>query len=83
MALKSICNKLYKDFHSLLLSIYYYNNFIIRFLTDLLISIDLKSNSYNIILVSIDYQIKMLYYKPVKATINTIGLAKITNNMML
>ena len=47
------------------------------FITGLLILANCKSDSYNSILVIIDQFIKMVYYKPVKVTIDTPGLAKL------
>ena len=45
------------------------------FVTGLPISINWKRDSYNSILVIINWLTKMVYYKPVKITINAPGLA--------
>lgn len=44
---------------------------------------DYKDNSYNLILVIIDYLSKMTPYKPVKVIINIIGLTKFITNIMI
>ena len=38
---------------------------------------DWKGDSYNLILVIVDRLTKMVYYKPIKITINAPGLAEI------
>ena len=40
-------------------------------------SVDWKSNSYNSILVIINWLTKMIHYKPVKVTIDALGLAEV------
>ena len=47
------------------------------FVTGLPILIDWKGDSYDSILVIIYWLTKMVYYKPVKVTINAPGLAKV------
>ena len=47
------------------------------FVTGLPISADWKGESYDSILVIIDWLTKMVHYKPVKVTINTPGLAEV------
>ena len=46
------------------------------FVTGLLISIDVKRDSYNSILVIVNQLTKIVYYKSVKITLNAPGLAK-------
>ena len=46
-------------------------------MTGLLLSTNYKNNSFNSILVIINRLIKMVYYKPVKVTINILRLAKV------
>lgn len=53
------------------------------FVIELLILTDWKSETYNSILVIIDWLIEMVYYKPVKVTINTPRLAKIILNIVV
>ena len=47
------------------------------FMTGLLILIDWKSESYDTIIVIVDKFTKIVYYKPVKITINAQGLAEV------
>ena len=47
------------------------------FVTDLPISTNWKGDSYNFILVIINRLTKMVYYKPVKITINAPGLTEV------
>ncbi len=49
----------------------------IDFVTSLLILASWKSDSYDSILVIVDRLTKMVYYVPVKVTINAPGLAKL------
>ena len=48
----------------------------IDFVTGLPILTDWKGNSYDSILVIVNWLTKMVYYKPVKDTINALGLAE-------
>ena len=48
-----------------------------NFVTSLLLSSDWKSDSYDSILVIINRLTKMVHYKPVKVTINALGLAEV------
>ena len=47
------------------------------FVTGLPISIDWKRDSYNSILVIVDWLTKMVHYKPVKIILDIPGLAKV------
>lgn len=47
------------------------------------ISVNWKSDSYNLILVIINYLIKIVYYKLVKVTINALGLVKVIINVII
>ena len=53
------------------------------FVTGLLISANWKSDNYNLILVIVDQLIKMVYYIPVKVTIDALGLAKVIINVIM
>lgn len=53
------------------------------FLTDLLVSTNWKSKTYNSILVIVDRLTKMIYYKPVKVITDTSGLAKVIINVIV
>ena len=52
-----------------------------NFVTGLPILTDWKGDSYDLIFVIIDRLTKMVYYKPVKVTINTLGLAEVIINV--
>ena len=47
------------------------------FMTGLRLSADWKGKNYDSILVIVDQLTKMVYYKPVKVTIDTLGLAEV------
>ena len=47
------------------------------FVTGLLVSANWRGNSYNSILIIVDYLTKMVHYKPVKVTIDAPGLAEV------
>ena len=53
------------------------------FVTKLLIPANWKSDSYNSILVIVDRLTKMVYYEPVKVTINIPSLAKVIINVVV
>ena len=53
------------------------------FVTGLPISTDWKSDSYDSILVIVDCFTKMIYYEPVKVTINIPRLAEIIINVVM
>ncbi len=55
----------------------------IDFVTSLPISADWKSDSYDLILVIVDRLTKMVYYEPVKVTINVPDLAKVIINVVV
>ena len=42
-----------------------------------------KGNSYNPILVIVDWLTKLIYYEPIKITINISGLAKVIINIVV
>lgn len=47
------------------------------------ISTDWKVETYDLILVIVNWFIKIVYYKPVKITINAYGLAKVIINAVV
>ena len=55
----------------------------IDFVTRLPILANWKGDSYDSILVIVDRLTKMVYYKPVKVTINALGLAKVILNVII
>ena len=55
----------------------------IDIVTGLPLSTDWKDDSYNLILVIVDCLTKMVHYKPVKITINTLELAEVIIDMVV
>ena len=53
------------------------------FVTSLPISINWKRDSYNSILVIVDWLIKMVYYKPIEITIDAPGLIEVIIDVVL
>ena len=63
---------------------HHYKNLLIDFVTGLSILTDWKgNNSYDSILVIINRLTKMVYYKPVKITIDAPSLAKVIINVIV
>ena len=54
-----------------------------EFITGLPILTDWKGDSYDSIFVIVDRLTKMVHYKPVKVTINALGLAKVIINVVV
>ncbi len=53
------------------------------FVIGLLISVNWKSDKYNLILVIVNWLMKMVYYKLVKVIIDALGLVKVIINMIM
>ena len=53
------------------------------FVTGLPVSTDWKDETYNFILVIVDRSTKMIYYKPVKVTMDAPGQAEIIFNVVV
>ena len=83
LALKVVQHKLYGNLQSLPVLIYHWKDILIDFVMGLLILTDWKGDNYDSILVIIDRLTKMVYYKLVKVTINTSGLAKVIIDMVM
>ena len=83
LALKAVHHKPYSDLQSLSVSTHQWKDLLMNFVTGLPISINWKRDSYNSILVIVDWLTKMVYYKPVKITINASGLAKVIINVVM
>ena len=77
LASKAVCHNPYRDFQSLPVPIHQWKDLSMYFITGLPISANWKGDSYNSILVIVDRLTKIVYYKPVKVTINAPGLAKV------
>ena len=74
---KAFWHKPYNDLQSLPIPTHCWKNLSIDFVTGLPISTDWKGDSYDSILVIVNWLIKMVHYEPVKVTINAPGLAKV------
>ncbi len=83
LASKAVCHKPYGDFQLLPVPTYRWKDLSIDFVTSLPISADWKGNSYDSILVIVDRLTKMVYYKPVKVTIDAPGLAEVIINVVV
>ncbi len=83
LALKAVCHKLYRNLQLLSILTLQWKNLSIDFITSLSISANWKGDSYKSKLVIIDQLIKMVYYEPVKVTIDTPDLAKVIINMVV
>ena len=83
LILKAVRHKLYNNLQSLLVSTHRWEDLLMDFVTGLSISINWKKNSYDSILVIVNWLTKMVYYKPVKITIDASSLAKIIINMVV
>lgn len=82
-ASKTSRHKFYSDLLLLSIFIHYLKNLSIKFLTGLPNSINWMKNSYNSILVIVDWLTKMVHYKLVKTIINAFKLAKVIINMLI
>lgn len=76
LASKVVYHKPYRNLQSLPVSIHCQKDLSTDFMINLSLLVNCKNNSYNVILVVIDCLIKMVHYKPVKTTMDVVGLAK-------
>ena len=83
LASKMVRHKLYDDLQSLPVPTHQWNDLLMDFVTGLPISINWKEDSYDSILVIVDRLIKMVHYEPVKITINALGLAEVTIDVIV
>ncbi len=67
----------YGDLQLLSIPIHWWKDLSMDFVTGLPISTNWKVEKYDSILVIIDWLTKIVYYKPVKVTINTLSLMKV------
>ena len=77
LASKAVKYKLYGDLQSLPISTHQWKDLLIHFFTGLPISTDWKGNSYDSILVIIDWLTKMVHYELVKIFIHAPELVKV------
>ncbi len=83
LALKAVKYKLYGDLQSLLVVTHQWKDLSIDFITELPVSTNWKGDTYNSILVIVDYLTKMVHYELVKVTINSLGLIKVILNIVV
>ena len=74
---KAIQHKLYRDFQSLPVPTLRLKDLSMDFVTGLSILANLKSDSYDSILIIVNRLTKIVHYKPMKVTIDAFGLAEI------
>lgn len=77
LASKVVGYKLYEDLQSLPMPTYCWKDLSIDFIIGLSISTNLKDDSYDSILVIINWPTKIIYYEVVKITINALDLAQV------
>ncbi len=89
---KAVCYKLDRDLQSLPIPTYWWKDLSIDFVTGLsisanykgdTISANYKGDSYNSILVIVDRLMKIVYYLPVKITIDALGLAEVIMDVVM
>ena len=76
-------HKPYGDLPSLSIPTHWWIDLLMDFVTGLSISTNWKGGSYDSNLVIIDWLIKMVYYEPVKITINDPSLAEVIQDMVV
>ena len=77
LASKAVRHKPYGDLQSLPIPTHRWKDLSMDFVTGLPLSADWKGDSYDSILIIVDQLTKMVYYKPVKVTIDAPGLAEV------
>ena len=83
LASKAVRHKPYENLQSLPVPTHRWKDLLINFVTGLPILTDWKGDSYDSILIIVDWLTKMVYYKPIKVTIDASGLAKIIINVVV
>ena len=83
LASKTVRHKPYGDLQSLPVSTYRWKDLLMDFIPDLPVLTDWKGDSYNSILVIVNWLIKMVYYKPITVTIDAPGLAEVIINVVM
>ncbi len=77
LASKSVRHKPYGDLQSLPVPMHRWKDLSIDFVTGLPVSTNWKGETYDSILVIVDRLTKMVYYEPVKVTIDALALAEV------
>ena len=80
---KAVRHKPYRDLQSLPVPTYQWKDLSMDFIIGLPISTNCEGEIYDTILVIVDQLTKMIYYEPVKLTINTPGLAKVIMDLVV
>ena len=83
MASKAVHHKPYGDLQSLPVPTYRWKDLSMDIVTGLPILTDWKRDSYNSILVIVNWLIKMVHYEPVKVTIDAPGLIEVIINVVV
>ena len=83
LVLKAMRYKPYSDLQSLPVPIHWWKDLSIDFVTGLPILTNWKRDSYDFILIIVDWLTKMVYYKPVKITIDAPGLGKVIIDVVI
>ena len=83
LALKAVRHKPHDNLQSLPLPTHWWKDLLMDFVTSLPISTNWKEDSYESILVIIDRLTKIVYYEPVKITIDAPGLAEVIINVVV
>ena len=83
LASKTVCHKPYDDLQLISVPMHWWKAFLMDFVAGLPLSINWKKNSYDSILVIVNRPMKMIHYKPVKITLNILGLAKVIIDMIV
>ena len=80
---KTVCYKSHRDLQLLLVLTHCWKNLSMNFITGLPLSVELKGDNYELILVIINHLTKIVNYEPIKITINAPGLAKVIINLVI
>ena len=83
LVLKAVRHKPYGNLQSLLVPTYCWKDLSIDFVISLSILTDWKRDSYNSILVIVNWLTKIVHYKPVKVTIDALPDSIVTNRRSL
>ena len=83
LVLKKVWHKLYSNLQFLQVHIYSWKNLLIDFIIGLPILTYKKGDSYDSILVIVDWLKKIIYYKPIKVTINALDLIKVIIDIVI
>ena len=75
--------KPYNNLQSLPIQTHWWKNILIEFVTGLPLSSDWKCDSYNFILVIVNWLTKIMHYKQVKVVINAPGLTEVIIDMVI